>query len=363
MQVSEARLNANRANSLKSSGPSAEGRDVSRRNGLKHGLTGQGLVISEQDAAEVDRRAAAFRVEFDPKSTVGLAMIGQLAILSVRMDRAAKHEFEAVARQTRHAVEAFDHDRIDTAESLYDAIGDDPRRSLRMLKRTPEGADRLLEAWGELKDDLGRPEGPHWTDWHRSTIAHLSGFRAERAQGSMVDRLSAAVQGEAVHFANPEFAGLGPEAHRGWAKDRLIEVIDDEVASLHAHRATFDFDAIDRDRLGAAEVALFDASREACLARRYEADASRRFFKALKQLREAEAEAATRPTPRPLPPIEPIREPERLASSCAFEGPGLDQPEPTVSDESVWSKSPRDSAARGLDGRVIAVGRAVIMTQ
>ena len=59
--ATEAQIRANQANAALSTGPkTAEGKEQSRRNSLKHGLTGAGVVMPEADAAEVDRRAAAF---------------------------------------------------------------------------------------------------------------------------------------------------------------------------------------------------------------------------------------------------------------------------------------------------------------
>ena len=52
MPVSEARIAANRANAARSTGPkTAEGKEKSRANALKHGLTGSGVVLAEADAA------------------------------------------------------------------------------------------------------------------------------------------------------------------------------------------------------------------------------------------------------------------------------------------------------------------------
>ena len=72
MPTSEARILANRANSLKSCGPrTAQGRERSSRNSLKHGLTGSGAVVHEQDAAEVEARNQALQAELAPKSAMG----------------------------------------------------------------------------------------------------------------------------------------------------------------------------------------------------------------------------------------------------------------------------------------------------
>ena len=57
MPTSEARILANQKNASKSTGPtSTAGKERSRQNSLKHGLSGQGIVIAELDQAEVEHR-------------------------------------------------------------------------------------------------------------------------------------------------------------------------------------------------------------------------------------------------------------------------------------------------------------------
>ena len=51
MPCSPEQLAANRRNAARSTGPKTEeGKEISRRNGLKHGLTGEGAVLTEADA-------------------------------------------------------------------------------------------------------------------------------------------------------------------------------------------------------------------------------------------------------------------------------------------------------------------------
>ena len=106
MQTSAARISANRANSAKSTGPKTiEGKERSRRNGLKHGLTGEGIVVPEEDSTEVERRDAELQRELDPQTAMGKILVRQLASLSVRTERGSRQEEEAVARRVRHAAE------------------------------------------------------------------------------------------------------------------------------------------------------------------------------------------------------------------------------------------------------------------
>src|SRR5438270_9191028 len=163
MPCSEARIAANKANSLKSTGPSPEGRLRSRRNGLKHGLTGKGTVIAKVDQAEVDRRAAALRAQMAPRSEAGLVLVGQIALLSVRMERCAAQEMAATAKRVRHAGDDFDQEQYDRAEELLDALAEDPRGTVRRLRRTPEGVEALVGAWAELRERLTREPRPVWT--------------------------------------------------------------------------------------------------------------------------------------------------------------------------------------------------------
>ena len=342
-----------------------QGKDRSRRNSLRHGLSGNGRVISEEDRPAVDQRSAEFLAELAPRSTIGLAMVGQLAILSVRMDRAARQETQALASRVRHAVEAFDHGRVDEAEGRFETLGENPRKNLRLLRRSPEGVERLIEAWGELREDLTRPGGPLWSAGHRATIGHLLGQRFERFAGSPLDDFGRAVLGEEAGLIDREWLALDPEGRRARAVAELVRRIDAEIAGLEAHYETLDFETIELDRRDAADVALFDASREACLARRYEAEASRRFFKALKEFRQAETDFEARPaskpqaSPEPKPVPVPVAEP--VSSFRAGASSKSVQSERVAFEPVSCSPVPSNSDARGLDGRVIAVGRAVVM--
>ena len=108
MPASEAQVAANRANSLKSCGPrTAEGKARSRGNALKHGLTGEGVVLPNEDAAEVERRLVAFEDELNPSGEVGRALVRRAALMSVRMDRCVSQETAALSDRVRRADAEF----------------------------------------------------------------------------------------------------------------------------------------------------------------------------------------------------------------------------------------------------------------
>ena len=249
----------------------------SRADGLKHGLTGRGIVVLEEDRDELERRNEALQAELGPKSTLGQIMVGQMATLSVRMERGAKQESAAIATHVRHAGDAFDEARLDEADRLFDGLAEEPRINLRKLLKSPEGVDRLIIAWQGLRADLLLDPKPLWTAWHFETAASLGGLRINEAQGSRIGVLSKAAWGDFAGVTDGEGGGLGDDG-KTWARGRLVERIDAEIAELEAHYETLDFETIDLDRAEAGTRALFDPSKEAGLARRYESEARRGFF-------------------------------------------------------------------------------------
>ena len=107
MPATEAQIAANRANATRSTGPSTpEGKNASRANALKHGLTAT-KVLPEREAAEVERRTVAFVEELQPSGEVGVVLARHAARMSVRMERCAEHETAVLTEQVRRALDEF----------------------------------------------------------------------------------------------------------------------------------------------------------------------------------------------------------------------------------------------------------------
>ena len=107
MTCSPAQLAANRANAPSPRGPtSPEGKAISRRNALKHGLAGSGIVVPDEDSAEVERRHAALTLEMAPNTVIGRFQVGRVAALTVRVESSTIQERAATAHRMAHAAEA-----------------------------------------------------------------------------------------------------------------------------------------------------------------------------------------------------------------------------------------------------------------
>jgi hypothetical protein len=108
MPASEAKIAANRQNSAKSTGPKTpEGKEVSRRNSFKHGLTGAGIVLPNEDVAEVEERLKSYREDLQPVGQVAEDLARRAAVLSVRLDRCVSHETASIAGRIRQAEADF----------------------------------------------------------------------------------------------------------------------------------------------------------------------------------------------------------------------------------------------------------------
>jgi hypothetical protein len=122
MPASEAQIRASKANGCLSNGPKTEeGRARSRRSALKHGLTGAGIVMPEEDAAEVERLSVALRQEFQADGEAERLLTHRMAAMFVRMERCATQETAALSERVRRVMDEFEAPEgvdAETAEQL-----------------------------------------------------------------------------------------------------------------------------------------------------------------------------------------------------------------------------------------------------
>ena len=318
MPCSPAQLAANQRNSRRSSGPrTAEGKAISRRNGLKHGLTGAGIVLPNEDVEEVERRFETLEAEMRPKSEMARQLVGRVALLTVRLDRSAHQESKALAHRMRQAAAEFDQDRLAEVDRLMAWIAAEPVTNVRRLRRMPEGVDRLIAAIQGLRDDLARVGGYRWGYEYNEQLHHLLGKRSAELPVTRARALTDAIAGNFRYLDATDGAGLETDARRVWAIGELVYLIDAEIAGLKKLRDEMDLEGLELDRAEAAARAMFDPSKDAILARKYEAATERGLYRAIREFRE------TQPTTEVIAEI-PVA--EELGSSSPEPPPGEDGP-------------------------------------
>ena len=300
MASSEARVAANRRNAQRSTGPRTEaGKGRSRANALKHGLSGDGVVLSIGDGPAVDAAEARLAAEIEPDGEIAAALVRRAAVLLVRLGRCADHDHAATAHRVRHAEADFDDRCADEVAVQAGRIEADPADAVRRLRRTPAGVDWLIGQW-------------------RSVRHEVAGLRREGGLGpKLADRVGTLLglqpwDERAAEVAAWQDGCRDLDAEPG-TRDRVITQIDAEVVALRALRAEVDDAAHAADRAEAPARALFDDGPAGQRARRYEAAAERGLFRALRELRELRNHRAATPTPLPQPapasppPPSPIR--------------------------------------------------------
>ena len=284
MTCSTFQIKANRQNATKSTGPKTlDGKSRSRRNSLKHGLTGAGVALPSEDAEAVQERFDALETELRPGSVLARVLIQRVALFSIRLERCARHETVYLSEKIRGAEGRFDEDRASEVDRLFGYLVAEPAAVLRRLRAMPEGVERLISAWSDLKYDLIRDGGGFWSEFHRERAENLTGRHCQPHRVSRIRALTAGLDGrtELLDPSDLEHGNIG--AH---CRDEMARLIDSEVEKLKAHLATLDRASIDQDRAEAGDRSLFDPSKEAILARKYEAAAERGMYKALDRIEE-----------------------------------------------------------------------------
>jgi hypothetical protein len=129
MPATEAQIRSNQANATRSTGPKTEeGRARSRQNALKHGLTGGGIVLPAEDAAEVDRLSRSFETDLKPSGDLGRTLVRRMALMAVRMDRCVDQERANMAEHVDLALAEFDEEW-----PAVEGVADPERERMRTL--------------------------------------------------------------------------------------------------------------------------------------------------------------------------------------------------------------------------------------
>jgi len=96
-------IEANRRNALKSTGPKSEtGKERSRRNAVRHGLTAETVIGLLEDAEDYRQFEAAVIADYDAQSAVERELVLRLASVLWRLRRAATIETGLFEIQAEH---------------------------------------------------------------------------------------------------------------------------------------------------------------------------------------------------------------------------------------------------------------------
>ena len=205
-------------------------------------------------------------------------LVERVAVLSIRVERCAEHETLLMAVQGAQAGQDFDEYRLAEVECLFHSLPQTPSLSLRKLGESAEGAERLLEAWTNLRHDLDRNV---WKTAHAHRAAHLQGFHPDDCEALDLIEFTRTILGE----NDPANFGRNPQLHIDWSRDQLRQILQSEIDHLSTTLETWDDDAVERERRTVVSLARFNPTPETLLVRKYEAAAERNLYRALREAR------------------------------------------------------------------------------
>jgi hypothetical protein len=150
-------IEANRRNSLKSTGPKTEaGKQTSRCNAVRHGLTAETVIGALEDTEDYRAFEAAITADYDAQSAVERELVLRLASLLWRLRRATTIETGLFEIQADH-LSAFRKNQISPASreivyKLFNANSDQQAAVANATETSP--ASRLTSAQGQVAPDV-----------------------------------------------------------------------------------------------------------------------------------------------------------------------------------------------------------------
>jgi hypothetical protein len=154
-------IEANRRNSLKSTGPKTEtGKRVSRCNAVRHGLTAETVIGRLEDAEDYKAFEAAVTADYDAQSAVERELVLRLASLLWRLRRATTIETGLFEIQADHLSNFRKTHQISPASreivyGLFDANSDRKAASYGLANVTAtRAASGLASTQGQIAPDV-----------------------------------------------------------------------------------------------------------------------------------------------------------------------------------------------------------------
>ncbi len=279
--ATQAQIDANRKNALKSTGPKSKpGKDKTRFNGLKHGLRAEQLVLPGEDPAEFAAELKGWSDDWNPQSHTRAVLCERAAAASWRLRRSVRVEAARLRGLADAAAERFDAETREAIERAVALFQTDPQAALARLRSHAAGVDHLIACWGGIAGVLARGPAAWDADHYHASLMALLGHLpdADPRQAGPTALASARL----LLVGDPDVDPLSDgEAKRAVAT--ILRASEAERARLRATRARLeDTEELRRRAIG---VACVDTSREAVLLHRYEMAHDRSLRATLKELR------------------------------------------------------------------------------
>ncbi len=211
------RAEASRINGAKSRGPkSAEGKAVSSRNALKHGLTARAVLFPGEDPAQFEAFVSDLHSELKPEGTLQRALVDRAAELAWKLRRLPAVEGAILANSR----DALDESQGALGDLLHELIGKDSDGVLMRLQRYEIRLERslrnCLRELRAIQDRQGQQQGTQTQAHDSATVEQPSvqRFPGSFGLGAMSDEAD---------------RGGTPPASEDLPPDERTEPLQDEI--------------------------------------------------------------------------------------------------------------------------------------
>ena len=236
---SEAKIRANKRNSLKSTGPkSKKGKGIVKWNAMKHGLLSKEIVIDagcgEEDEKEFNTLQSQLHEELKPVGIVEEMLVEKIAVCYWRLRRVIRCEIGEIRKQLDTACWDIVFKRAD--EHLHDRkyiIFDDSKEKLR---RSSMGLQYLIGILKDVRSEI--EEDGHFCQETRKMI--LDNFYTEKGSPAFMILFfnHMVTDGQRLSEEDPEKFGESIDPKK--AKAIMLKTIDDEVKTMEKFKKKFE---------------------------------------------------------------------------------------------------------------------------
>ncbi len=267
-------------------GPKTEaGKAQTRRNALKHGLAGDGVVLPSELVDRIEYRKIDLRDSYHPEGEAQEWLFHRVCVESVLIDQCDHLKFAAQNEVAIQAGESWDLDCKLDAAILFDKLKKRPEMVQKRLLKSKQGCEALIADWEELARVLRKSQAPLADPVFQSRIFDLLGIPHDQRT---FDR----------------FESLVTESPIGWVQQQIEDLKKRQIDYLN--------DRDERDQVE-TQLGLRINAPSVRTILRYESAIQRRLQWALTELRALQALTAPpiEPGPAPAPQPEPQPEPRQ----------------------------------------------------
>lgn len=266
-------------------GPKTDaGKAQSRRNSVKHGLAGDGIVLPSELADRIQIRKIQWRETYHPEGEVQEWVFERVCIESVLLDHCKHLKIAALDNVALQANESWNDDRKLDAALLFDQLKKRPETVQKRLLQTKQGCDALIADWEEIGRVLRIESAALADPMYQSRIFDLLGIPVTQRTWDRMESL---------------------------VTDNPLTWIHQQIEQLKQRQADYLNDRDHRDQADTQAGIIVNAPPSLRSILRYESAIQRRLQGALNEFRTLQGISMNPADPSPSPAPQPQPQPGR----------------------------------------------------